>query len=84
MEQPQKKELSETEKLTNVMERIYRRQTFQRIFFSGVVAGLGSAIGATLVFALVVFLLSKVNLIPIVGDWLGMVIDEALKSIPQR
>ena len=77
-------QMSEMDRLTGTLEKIYKRYTYPRAFFSGILAGLGSAIGATVVFALVLFLLSKVNFIPIIGDWLGQVIDQAIKSIPSK
>lgn len=72
---------SDIQKLNNILEKIYKRQTFERAFMSGVFAGLGSAVGATLVFALVVYLLSQVNLIPIVGDWLAVLTEQIITNL---
>ena len=52
-------------------------------FFSGIVRGLGAAIGATVVFALLVGVLSRVNTIPLIGGYLAKVYEFAATSSPQ-
>lgn len=57
-------------------------------FFSGLVGGLGWGIGLTLgtsVFIiLVAFLVSKVNFVPILGDFLSRVIESAQNNLQTR
>lgn len=38
-------------------------------FISGIAGGLGTAIGASIVFALIIWLLSKMQLVPVLGEW---------------
>jgi hypothetical protein len=43
-------------------------------FLAGVASGVGGAVGATVIFALIVFLLSQLQLVPIVGHFVTEVI----------
>lgn len=43
--------------------------------YRGLAFGLGSVLGATILVAIVVKLLSSVDFIPVIGDWAGQVID---------
>ena len=51
-------------------------------FFSGIVRGLGAAIGATVVFALFVAILSRVETIPLIGSYVAKVYQVAVQSSP--
>lgn len=39
-------------------------------FFSGIVRGIGFLVGTTIVFAIMIWILSQLVSIPMVGDWL--------------
>lgn len=43
--------------------------------YRGLAFGLGSVLGATILVALVVQMLSSVNFIPVIGDWAQQLID---------
>lgn len=43
--------------------------------YRGLAFGLGSVLGATILVAIVVKLLSSVDFIPVLGEWAGQVID---------
>lgn len=73
-------ELRRMNRLLNGISRGPRRYTLA--FFSGIVRGLGAAIGATVVFALLVGILSRVNTIPLIGSYLAKVVEVAAKSSP--
>ena len=45
-------------------------------FASGMAAGLGTVIGATLLLSLIVWALSQIEFIPIIGEWAVQVADE--------
>lgn len=45
-------------------------------FLKGIMIGFGSFLGATLLVAMLLYLLSKIQLIPIVGDFVQKVIEE--------
>ena len=57
--------------------KVYNNLTKMMVFLllRGILTGLGTVIGATVVASLVVFLLSRVELIPFIGSWLTQVID---------
>lgn len=44
-------------------------------FLRGIAFGLGSVAGATLVVSIIVYLLSSVDFIPVLGEWAKQVID---------
>lgn len=73
-------ELRRMNRLLAGMSRGTRRYTLA--FFSGIVRGLGAAIGATVVFALLVGILSRVNTIPLIGSYLAKVVEVAAQSSP--
>lgn len=49
-------------------------------FFTGVLSGLGGAIGATLVLALLVYILSRLEVVP----YLGRFVTEIVKTVQQH
>lgn len=46
-----------------------------RGFLYGVAHGLGYAVGATLIVALLVWLLAKLQVVPILGDWIAQLLQ---------
>ena len=68
--------------LNRNLANLNSKQSFKRIFLSGIITGLGSAVGATLIVAILLYLLSKVELVPIVGTWLSEVITEIISKLP--
>ena len=52
-------------------------------FASGMAVGLGTVIGATVLLSIILWLLSQVELIPIIGDWAAEItraISEAIEA----
>lgn len=49
-------------------------------FISGIASGLGTALGATIIFGLLIWILSKLQLVPIVGNWIVTVLDYIQKA----
>lgn len=41
---------------------------------SGIMSGLGAIIGATIVLSLLVYLLSRLEVLPIIGDWIARIV----------
>lgn len=55
---------------TNILLRkLIRTHSLWYVFLKGTVYGLGTAIGATAVLALVIYLLSRAEVIPVIGNW---------------
>ncbi len=48
-------------------------------FLKGVVFGLGSVLGATIVVSILVYLLSQIEFIPIIGEWVKHISEEIQK-----
>lgn len=75
--------LDELRRMNRLMASISRGpRRYTLAFFSGIVRGLGAAIGATVVFALLVGVLSRVNTIPVIGSYLAKVYEFAAKTSP--
>jgi hypothetical protein len=58
-------------------EKVYRspKRIFLHNFLGGMAWGLGTLIGASLVLALFSFVLSKVGVIPLIGGWIGRLVE---------
>lgn len=65
-------------------EQIHRtkRQIFFNNFLGGIAWGLGATVGVTIFFAIFTFVLSKVNLIPVVGSFVSGVTSYVLQTNP--
>jgi len=72
----------ELKNLNHNLIRLNSKQSFGRIFLTGIISGLGSAVGATLIVAILLYLLSKVELIPIIGSWLSNLVGEIMANLP--
>jgi hypothetical protein len=49
-------------------------------FLGGIARGLGFAVGVSLIFALIIWTLSKLTIIPFLGDWIITLIDYIEKA----
>jgi len=76
--------VDEIKRLNQILNRLYARQSFGRFFLSGIFTGLGSVVGATLFISLIVYFLSKVELIPIIGSWFGQLIPQIIQNLPAK
>ncbi len=63
-----------THKLFAVYNSIYKLLAFQ--FMKGIAFGLGSVVGATIVVSVLLYFLTQIELIPIIGDWVKLIISE--------
>lgn len=59
-----------------------RGQIFFNNFLGGVAWGLGATVGVSIFFAILAFLLSKINLIPFVGNFVSGVTTYVLQNNP--
>lgn len=62
---------------------IIQEKRLSHSFFNGIMIGVGTAIGATFVFGFLVFTLSKLDTVPIVGQYITNIIDYIQTSTGQ-
>jgi hypothetical protein len=74
----------ELKKLNKSISKLNSRLSPYRSFFSGVMSGLGSVVGATIVVALIAYVLRNVDVVPIIGEWLSGIIAQVLNNLPQE
>lgn len=55
-------------------QKRYRARTYWRQFVLGIFYGLGTAIGATLIFAILVYLVKLLDGLPVIGGWLSQLL----------
>ncbi len=72
--------LAEIRNLTTAVAKLDRHQSPWYSFGRGIMSALGYFVGAALLVGLIVYLLQRVNLVPIIGDWLGSVVSEAVQN----
>jgi hypothetical protein len=53
-------------------------------FLSGIAWGFGTVVGATVVFTLLVFLISKLNTAPIIGGYISHIMNNIPSTPPSR
>lgn len=68
--------MSDQEKYNQVYRS--RKEIFLNNFLGGVAWSLGTLVGAVIIVGIIGFLLSKVNLVPLIGSWLAQIIQEAI------
>lgn len=61
-------------KLVKTYNSLPRLLSFQ--FAKGIAFGLGSVVGATVVVSILAYILSHIEFIPIVGEWMLLLMDE--------
>lgn len=76
--------LSELKKLNKNISRMNSTRSFAHSFLVGIVSGLGSVIGATIVVGFIVYLLRNINVVPLIGDWLSQIFEHVLRNLPQQ
>lgn len=59
----------------NIELQVKHHRTMLNSFSSGVLFGFGSAIGATVVFGLILFVLGKFDTVPYVGEYIENIIN---------
>ncbi len=80
--QPTHADLStEIDRLNISITKLYARHSWGYSFVNGVFSGLGYVVGASIVFTVIVYLLGKINLVPVIGEWLGAVLQQAITSM---
>lgn len=67
-------------------ENIYKKKRYIMInnFLGGVMWGMGTVIGGLLIVIILGFVISKIDLVPIVGSWMRDVLTEAYKGPPPK
>lgn len=59
-----------------------KKQIFFNNFLGGIAWGIGATIGVSIFFAVLAFILSKINLIPIIGNFITGVMSYVLQNNP--
>ncbi len=82
----QKKILSEIEQIKQELEILNSHKVLTMydslgrlllfFFLRGVLIGFGTVIGATVVVSIFIYLLSQIEFIPIIGEWVKAIIEE--------
>lgn len=72
--------MATSEKYNNVT--LPKRKIFFNNFLGGIAWAFGTFIGFIVIFLLLGTILTRVNLVPIVGNFLSQVVNEAVKNSP--
>ncbi len=85
METEQKKLAESISTLTKFVKKLHSKRYLEMIehpyrtfwfnFLLGIARGIGFAVGTSLIFAFGVWLLSKMTIIPLIGDWISKLLD---------
>ncbi len=67
--------VEEVRRLNKTISKLERHYGFTNSFARGILSGLGSVIGATIVVALLALMLRNVSLVPLIGGWLAEIIE---------
>lgn len=51
-------------------------------FLGGIAWSLGTFFGAAVVVGIIIFVLSKINLVPIIGSWIAQIMQDATSRLP--
>ena len=70
----------EIHELNLSIRTLIRQQYFYRAFFRGMVQGLGTVTGATVVVAIVLYIFRNIEFIPIIGNWFSQIIQYVVKT----
>lgn len=62
------------------VEKKKRKQIMIDNFLGGIMWGLGASIGVSLILAILGFIASKINLVPVVGTFVGQILNFVLKT----
>lgn len=82
MEESEKEKLTaEIRNLSAIITKLYNRQSPWMAFVSGIMYGIGYFVGFVIIISIIIYLLQRVPLIPIIGDWLGEIMNQALKNV---
>jgi hypothetical protein len=65
----------EMKQLNASIATLNKNYSLTRSFARGMVSGLGSVIGATIVVALLAFILNSVQVVPVIGDWVVQIAE---------
>lgn len=79
--------LDELRRMNRLLYAItYGPRRYTLSFFSGITRGLGALLGATVVFALLIGLLSRLNTVPLIGGYVTQVLSfvQHQVSMPQQ
>ena len=84
--------VAETQKVKQELQKLNAHklvQTYNSIpkmlfflFSKGVAFGLGTFVGATIVVSFLIYLVSIVELVPVLGEWISLVIQEVQSKSP--
>lgn len=95
-ERPEKRPVEQLERLTTVItaltQEVERLQEWHplagslphvlwRSFLQGIASGLGRAVGATVLVALLVWLLGRLQVVPVMGAWIARLL-ETIQAAP--
>jgi uncharacterized membrane protein YhiD involved in acid resistance len=61
----------EIAKLNRSITKLNKTRSLSYSFLIGIVTGLGSVLGATLVLGLILYILRNVEFLPIIGSWIA-------------
>ena len=65
----------EIQQLNKTILKLDKHHSLSNSFLRGVFYGLGSVVGATMVVALLAYLLRNIELIPIIGTWVAQIAE---------
>jgi len=71
----------QVETTNQLLQKLIKRRSLFHSFALGLLHSLGATVGLAVVLALIAFILSKIELVPLIGGWLSQIIDEALSNV---
>lgn len=73
--------MEDLNKTNELLEKIYKRLSPGHRFLSGLLQSLGATVGLAIFLAFIGYLLSRIELVPLIGGWLSDVANEAISNV---